>query len=169
MPNLQLSLHLLQHTNPLQLLRNPLIRLSYGMTAAVMMAGFLVIPNISAFTQFNMRWPRDRLESLFLLGGVATFTTMRLTGWLVDRFGSLRVASGRIVVQVEDQGKGIAEDVMAQIGEPFFTTKAESGGTGLGLSISSSIVERHGGVLRFESNSDLGTTVSIDLPVSKEE
>lgn len=77
--------------NPLQLLRNPLIRLSYGMTAAVMMAGFLVIPNISAFTQFNMRWPRDRLESLFLLGGVATFTTMRLTGWLVDRFGSLRV------------------------------------------------------------------------------
>jgi two-component system NtrC family sensor kinase len=58
---------------------------------------------------------------------------------------------------------------MAQIGEPFFTTKAESGGTGLGLSISSSIVEKHGGRLRFESNNNPGTTVSIDLPVSTEE
>jgi len=94
---------------------------------------------------------------------------------LPDRSRSVKVsaraetASGRIVVQVEDQGKGIAEDVMAQIGEPFFTTKAESGGTGLGLSISSSIVERHGGILRFESNNNPGTTVSIDLPVSTEE
>ena len=94
---------------------------------------------------------------------------------LPARSRAVRVSAGaggggeRIVVQVEDQGRGIAEDVMARIGDPFFTTKAECGGTGLGLSISSSIVDRHGGVLRFESNRDLGTTVSIDLPVSKEE
>ena len=75
----------------------------------------------------------------------------------------------RVIVQVADQGKGIADEVMAQIGEPFFTTKAESGGTGLGLSISSSIVEKHGGVLRFEANESSGTTVSIDLPVTTEE
>ena len=94
---------------------------------------------------------------------------------LPERSRGVRVSAAtdqtgnRVVVQVEDQGRGIGEDVMVRIGDPFFTTKAESGGTGLGLSISSSIVERHGGVLRFESNSDLGTTVSIDLPVSKEE
>ncbi len=94
---------------------------------------------------------------------------------LPDRSCSVKVsarsegAGSRVVVQVEDQGKGIAEDVMAQIGEPFFTTKAESGGTGLGLSISSSIVEKHGGVLRFEPNKHPGTTVSIDLPVTMEE
>ena len=94
---------------------------------------------------------------------------------LPERSRSVRVSAGsdqagnRVIVQVEDQGRGIDEDVMVRIGDPFFTTKAESGGTGLGLSISSSIVERHGGVLRFEPNSDLGTTVSIDLPVSKEE
>ena len=75
----------------------------------------------------------------------------------------------RVIVQVADQGKGIADEVMAQIGEPFFTTKAESGGTGLGLSISSSIVEKHGGVLRFEANESSGTTVSIDLPVTTED
>ncbi|MEF8701905.1 MAG: ATP-binding protein [Candidatus Accumulibacter sp. UW26] len=94
---------------------------------------------------------------------------------LPDRGRSVTVSAGldrvghRIIVGVADQGKGIAEDVLAQIGEPFFTTKADTGGTGLGLSISSSIVEKHGGLLRFESNGDLGTTVSIDLPISTEE
>lgn len=94
---------------------------------------------------------------------------------LPDRSRAVRVSAApdsdgkRVIVQVEDQGKGINEEVMARIGDPFFTTKAESGGTGLGLSISSSIVERHGGVLRFESNGDHGTTVSIELPASKEE
>ncbi|MCM8613735.1 ATP-binding protein [Accumulibacter sp.] len=94
---------------------------------------------------------------------------------LPERSRSVRVsaraipAEGRLVVEVADQGKGIPEDVMAQLGEPFFTTKAESGGTGLGLSISSSIVDRHGGMMRFESNADLGTTVRVDLPIATEE
>jgi C4-dicarboxylate-specific signal transduction histidine kinase len=94
---------------------------------------------------------------------------------LPERSRSVRVsaralpAEGRLIVEVADQGKGIPEDVMAQLGEPFFTTKAESGGTGLGLSISSSIVEKHGGMMRFESNADLGTTVSVDLPIATEE
>ena len=94
---------------------------------------------------------------------------------LPDRSRSVRVsarpdvAGTRVIVEVADQGTGIADDVMSHLGEPFFTTKAESGGTGLGLSISSSIVERHGGVLRFATNDDRGTTVSIDLPAATEE
>lgn len=94
---------------------------------------------------------------------------------LPDRGCSVRVSArldstgSRIIIRVEDQGTGMSDAVMAQIGEPFFTTKAENGGTGLGLSISSSIVEKHGGVLRFEPNKSSGTTVSIDLPVTKEQ
>lgn len=94
---------------------------------------------------------------------------------LPDRNRAIRVSAGvddsgnRVVVKVEDQGCGISEGIMAQIGEPFFTTKADTGGTGLGVSISSSIVEKHGGVLRFESNGREGTAVSIDLPVATEE
>lgn len=94
---------------------------------------------------------------------------------LPDRSKAVRVSAaadadaGRIIVRVEDQGQGIAEEVITQIGEPFFTTKGDSGGTGLGLSISSSIIEKHGGVLRFESRENEGTTVCIDLPVNKEE
>lgn len=93
---------------------------------------------------------------------------------LPDRSRSVRVsaradgAGTRVIVEVADQGTGIADEVMAHLGEPFFTTKAESGGTGLGLSISSSIVEKHGGALRFASNEDGGTTVSIDLPAATE-
>jgi signal transduction histidine kinase len=40
------------------------------------------------------------------------------------------------------------------------------GGTGLGLSITRSIIEKHGGSLRFESELDKGTTVTIRLPVT---
>jgi two-component system NtrC family sensor kinase len=52
---------------------------------------------------------------------------------LPDRGRSVTVSAGldrdgrRIIVSVADQGKGIAEDVLAQIGEPFFTTKADTG------------------------------------------
>ena len=94
---------------------------------------------------------------------------------LPDRNRSVRVsarpdsAGTRVIVEVADQGTGIPEDVMPHIGEPFYTTKAESGGTGLGMSISSSIVDKHGGVLRFATNDDHGTTVSIDLPAATEE
>jgi C4-dicarboxylate-specific signal transduction histidine kinase len=93
---------------------------------------------------------------------------------LPDRSHSVKITAGldrsasRIIVRVEDQGTGMSDEVMAQISEPFFTTKAERGGTGLGLSISSSIVEKHGGRLRFESNKSSGTTVSIYLPIVKE-
>ncbi|TXG80769.1 MAG: HAMP domain-containing histidine kinase [Rhodocyclaceae bacterium] len=89
---------------------------------------------------------------------------------LPDRSRRVRVTAAsegdgaRVVVRVEDEGRGISDETMAKICDPFFTTKSESGGTGLGLSISSSIIEGHGGTLRFESQNNRGTTVSIELP-----
>jgi PAS domain S-box-containing protein len=111
----------------------------------------------------------QQLEQVFINVIVNALESLPERSRSVKVSARLDSASNRIIVEVVDQGKGIAEDVMAQIGEPFFTTKAESGGTGLGLSISSSIVEKHGGALRFEPNSDCGTTVSIDLPIAMEE
>ncbi|MBL8399331.1 MAG: PAS domain S-box protein [Candidatus Accumulibacter sp.] len=75
----------------------------------------------------------------------------------------------RVVVAVEDEGRGIGREVLANIGEPFLTTKAEQGGTGLGLSISTSIVERHAGVMKFASRGQAGTRVTIELPAIVEE
>jgi PAS domain S-box-containing protein len=88
---------------------------------------------------------------------------------LVSRDRAIRIstchdkASRQVCLSVEDEGSGIAPEILPRITDPFFTTKRESGGTGLGLSICSRIVEQHGGSLRFFS-SDEGTRVEVWLP-----
>lgn len=69
-----------------------------------------------------------------------------------------------ILVRFADEGVGIPEEVLAKLGEPFFTTKEK--GTGLGLMVSFRIVESHHGTLTFKSQSGQGTTAEILLPVA---
>lgn len=57
-------------------------------TALIMVGLFAVVPNISAFVQHNMGYPRDRIGTLYLVGGVASFVVMRVVGRMVDRFGA---------------------------------------------------------------------------------
>ncbi|MFB8733783.1 ATP-binding protein [Bacillus sp. SL00103] len=64
----------------------------------------------------------------------------------------------------EDQGKGIPEDEIGKLGEPFYTTKEK--GTGLGLMMTIKIIESHGGNIRFESKNFEGTRVIITFPMS---
>ncbi len=91
---------------------------------------------------------------------------------LPDRDRSVRVSaamnesSGFMEITVRDEGVGMSPDVQKNIFRPFFTTKQDSGGMGLGLSISRSIVERHKGTLRFDSEVGKGTTARIILPGS---
>jgi PAS domain S-box-containing protein len=72
---------------------------------------------------------------------------------------------GHVVVRVIDNGAGISPDHLAQIFEPFFSTKGEGQGTGLGLSIAKKIVEHHGGELRVESLLGAGTTFEVVVPI----
>ncbi|MBF0451756.1 MAG: PAS domain-containing protein [Candidatus Magnetomorum sp.] len=71
-----------------------------------------------------------------------------------------------VVVNIEDTGPGIPEDVLPHIFEPFFTTKEEGKGTGLGLSLVYGIVQNHGGSIVASSSSE-GTTFTIELPISQ--
>lgn len=74
----------------------------------------------------------------------------------------MQVEPSTVVVQVQDEGLGIAPDVLERIFDPFYTTKPE--GTGLGLAQANRIVEEHGGTLEVDSIVDVGTTFTVRLP-----
>lgn len=71
----------------------------------------------------------------------------------------------RLVIEVADNGSGIAPENMPKIFEPFFTTKDVGKGTGLGLAVCYGIVSEHGGRLNVRSNLGKGTVFSIALPI----
>jgi predicted MFS family arabinose efflux permease len=68
---------------------DPAVVLSYVSMAIIMMSTFSVVSNISAYVQFNLGYPRNRLEVLYLAGGFCSFFAMRLAGRFVDKRGSL--------------------------------------------------------------------------------
>ena len=63
-----------------------------------------------------------------------------------------------------DEGVGMAPEVLERIKAPFFSTRIDSGGLGLGVSICRSIVQKHKGTLKFESEVGKGTRVIVRLP-----
>lgn len=69
------------------------------------------------------------------------------------------------VIEIKDNGIGIEDAYLDKIGKPFFTTKAQ--GTGLGLTITKKIIESHGGKIHIQSKKNIGTCVSILLPIEK--
>ncbi|MCR9165366.1 MAG: ATP-binding protein [Nannocystaceae bacterium] len=75
------------------------------------------------------------------------------------------VEPGRFVeITVSDTGTGIPPEVREHLFEPFFTTKESDRGTGLGLAICRGIVQRHGGVIRLETELGEGTTFRAAIP-----
>jgi len=70
--------------------------------------------------------------------------------------------SPRAVLTVSDTGHGISDDIMAEIFEPFKTTKSK--GTGLGLAIVYQLIQIHKGIIDISSVPDKGTTFTISLP-----
>ncbi len=83
--------------------------------------------------------------------------------WIATEFEQ---PDGEVVIEIGDQGVGMDDDLIAQISEPFVTTRRAQGGTGLGLSVSSRIVQEHGGRLLFDSTPGAGTRARVCLPAS---
>jgi PAS domain S-box-containing protein len=69
------------------------------------------------------------------------------------------------LVTVADTGEGIPASIQHNIFDPFFTTKQERGGTGLGLTMAYRVVTQGGGHIRVKSEVDVGTTISVYLPL----
>ena len=73
-----------------------------------------------------------------------------------------------VVVEINDDGPGIAEELQPKIFDPFFTTKEVGKGTGLGLTVAYAIVQEHGGRIRLASRPGAGASFLVELPVSGE-
>ncbi len=85
----------------------------------------------------------------------------------VDTHANLSL--GRYVkLQLADNGPGMPPDVIDHAFEPFFTTKPKGEGTGLGLATIYGIVIQAGGNVRIYSEPDLGTVVTVLLPVTSQ-
>jgi predicted MFS family arabinose efflux permease len=69
-------------------LSRPVVQFALAGTAAGVIANFALIPNISAFLQFNRGYPRDELGLLYAIAGAIVFGTMRIAGRLADRHGA---------------------------------------------------------------------------------
>ncbi|MBN1574636.1 MAG: PAS domain S-box protein [Deltaproteobacteria bacterium] len=85
--------------------------------------------------------------------------------------GVLSISSYRendnIVLEFEDTGPGIPEELVNRIFDPFFTTKEAGKGTGLGLSMAYGIIKEHNGTISVESKPGIGTKFIISIPIVK--
>ena len=73
-----------------------------------------------------------------------------------------------VVLEINDDGPGIADEVQSKIFDPFFTTKEVGKGTGLGLTVAYAIVQEHGGRIRLDSRQNAGASFRVELPVTGE-
>jgi signal transduction histidine kinase len=112
------------------------------------------LPKVAAHgSELNQVWTNllDNAADAMEGKGEITIRTRRRDGWAV--------------VEIEDNGPGIPEEISPRIFDPFFTTKAPGKGTGLGLSTSHAIVtQRHRGEIRVESRPGL-TRFTVKLPI----
>lgn len=121
---------------------------------------------------------RDYVDDLPVISGVAGQLHQVFVNLITNACNAAREHGGelhlatrragrdRIQIAVKDDGVGIPSDDLERVFEPFFSTRRRGKGTGLGLSIVNSIVERHRGEIRIESELGRGTEVLVTLPRS---
>lgn len=123
--------------------------------------------------QVRIDCPRD-LEVDSYPGSLSQVVTNLVTNSLVHGFEDreqghidicIAVREQRLIFEYRDDGKGIPAEHLAQVFEPFFTTRRGQGGSGLGLHVVYNIVTRHlNGSIRCSSEPGQGTTFTIEIP-----
>ncbi|MBC8491651.1 MAG: PAS domain-containing protein, partial [Candidatus Marinimicrobia bacterium] len=75
------------------------------------------------------------------------------------------IISDHVKITIQDEGTGMDEEILKRVFDPFFTTRGVKG-TGLGLSVTYGIIHRHNGEISIQSEPGVGTTITINLPLS---
>lgn len=85
----------------------------------------------------------------------------------MENGGNLRIEQGvtdhMIIIKIRDEGKGMTQEQINRLGEPYFTTKEK--GTGLGMMVSYSIIKGMNGTIKVSSEYGKGTCFTLKLPI----
>ncbi|TCZ79257.1 diguanylate cyclase [Paenibacillus albiflavus] len=109
----------------------------------------------------QVRMDRDKITQVLINLIRNSFQAMEQPGHV--QF-TLHQEDNQAVIQVRDNGKGIANDEIDKIFDPFYTTKED--GTGLGLSLCQKIIEDHNGEITVSSEVGLDTVFTVKLPIA---
>jgi signal transduction histidine kinase len=124
------------------------------------MAGIIIDTDIGDVDR-PVRVDADQIKQVLLNLGLNGIQAMDAGGTLMFR---TKAADGYVEFEVLDEGKGIPEDDLERIFNPFYTSRAE--GTGLGLPIAYRIVHQHQGHISVRRNEARGMTFVVTLPDS---
>jgi len=122
--------------------------------------GQTVIANKNKLIQLVVNLLQNSVDAL----SDKSFVNEKPTIWIEGR-----VANGRSILTVRDNGEGIAEEHMDKIFDPFFTTKDVGKGMGLGLSICYRIVEQYEGKISVRSERGKFCEFTLDFPLKEEQ
>jgi PAS domain S-box-containing protein len=147
-------------------------KLQQVLESALRMAGNEIRHRAQLVTSFHdipeMRGDAQRLEQVFLnllINAAQALPEGRSTNTIQVTAYAQPPPRNMAVVEIQDNGAGIAPHVLPRIFDPFFSTKPVGVGTGLGLSICHGIVTAHGGTLSVDSIENVKTTFRVTLPL----
>jgi PAS domain S-box-containing protein len=128
----------------------------------------LVSGDADLLTQALVNLNLNAIEAIGSDGTITVGTTNVIHHLFNGHDGSDRAAAVPCIrLHISDSGKGIAQDLLKKIFDPFFTSKSE--GTGMGLSVAHGIIQEHHGAIEVESVVGAGATFYIYIPLHKEE
>jgi signal transduction histidine kinase len=136
-----------------ELLSSELERVSIQLRLATV-PGIWVDADVQQLKQVLINLIRNSVEAIGRNGSI-TLSTRR---GMVELEGRTRSVA---ILAVADTGKGMPPEIQSRLFDPFFTTKET--GTGLGLAIAARIVQKHGGILRYETTVNRGTIFEVVL------
>ncbi len=129
--------------------------------------------NVEVYTQINQDLPEitadaQLLKRVFINLATNAVQAMPEGGVLTVKTQKQKTSKGKekILINFEDTGVGIPEEIKTKIFKPLFTTKSR--GQGFGLAVCKRVIEAHGGTIKFKSQEGKGAQFTVELPMRQQ-